>query len=87
MKIETKFDLSQKIYDIRGHCWEVVSIKLANVHTQNRELWEIYELGNEGTSNYTCCILPLDKDRFFATKSEAEQALKRLEGKDERICD
>ena len=79
MKIKTKFDLLQKIYDIYGHCWEVISIKLTNVNSSKRDLWEIYELGNKGTSNFTVCILPIDKDRFFATKSEAEQALKRLE--------
>lgn len=77
MKIETKFDLNQKIYDIYGNCWEIEKIELT--YNNYNELWEIYRLGNKGTENYNCCILPHDKDIFFATREEAEKKLKEME--------
>lgn len=68
MKIETKFDLKQQIYDIYGHCWEVQQIELA--YFEDGKMREIYRLGNKGTKNYNCCMLPEDKDRFFTSRAE-----------------
>lgn len=76
MKIETKFDLNQKIYDIWGNCWEVQTIELT--YNNYNELWEIYRLGNKGTDKYSCCIFPNDKDTFFTSKAEAEQKIKEI---------
>ena len=42
---------------------------------------EIYRLGHDGTDDYNCCIMPVDSDRFFATKEEAEQKLAEIKGK------
>ena len=69
MKIETKFDLNQKIYDIYGNCWTVAVIKLA--YNTCGELEEYYILEVKGTMRYECCVLPRDEDIFFATREEA----------------
>ena len=39
---------------------------------------EIYRLGHDGTDDYNCCIMPVDSDRFFATKEEAIEKLEQL---------
>ena len=71
MKIETKFDLNQKINDIYGNCWTVAVIKLA--YNTCGELMEYYILEVKGMMRYECCVLPRDEDIFFATREEAEQ--------------
>jgi hypothetical protein len=40
-------------------------------------------LGNEGTNDYSACLLTEIGVRFFPTRAEAEKALKEMEGENE----
>ena len=72
MKIETKFDLSQKVYYING---------------SKNKICEgfIYNIRFDSSNGITYFIPMLQRDAFrisedelFASKSEAEQALKKV---------
>lgn len=71
-----KFKIGQEIWDcISKRYWKVNRIELTE------ENWEVYRLGHDGTEDYNCCIMPNDKDVFFATREDAEARLAELEGK------
>lgn len=74
MKIETKFDKGDTAYAILDNYFEVnvKEVKIVGIYLEYKI---IDEKGNR--------IFKLNYPQLFATKSEAEQALKRLEGKDE----
>lgn len=80
MKIETKFDIGQEVWFIKRciyyvkNPYEIRSGKIGAI-----------QLYDEGRISYVVFIDFFEENELFATKAEAEQALKRLEGKDEKI--
>ena len=48
------------------------------VGIDNAKLYE--RLVYDETDDYNCCIMPVDNDRFFATKEEAQAKLEELKG-------
>lgn len=47
---------------------------------ENNKLCEIYRLEHYGTDDYSCCVMPFDSDRCFATEQEAIEKLKEIQG-------
>lgn len=70
MKIETKFDIGQEVWFLRLK--QIYKIEIYYISISKD--FVIYK------DKYNCAYFEED---LFATKSEAEQALKRLERKDE----
>lgn len=84
--IVPKFKIGQEIWEITPLMyWKIKRIEWHKFNGGNGDVvMEIYRLGHDGTDDYNCCIMPVDNDRFFATKEEAEQKLAEIKGeKDE----
>jgi len=77
MKIKTKFDIGQKVYFIFEPDRAIISGIVMGLHIYYDCI--IYLISNE----YFDYNSSVEEQRVYKTKSEAEQALKRLEGKDE----
>ena len=75
MKIKTKFDLLQKVYFIFEPDKAIISGIVMGIHIYENCI--IYLISNE----YFDYNSSVEEQRVYKTKSEAEQALKRLEGK------
>lgn len=80
--IVPKFKVGQEIWEITPlMSWEIKRIEWHKFNGGNGDVVvEIYRLGHDGTDDYNCCIMPVDNDRFFATKEEAQAKLKELQG-------
>jgi hypothetical protein len=80
--IVPKFKVGQEIWEITPlMSWKIKRIEWHKFNGGNGDVvMEIYRLGHDGTDDYNCCIMPVDNDRFFATKEEAELKLKELKG-------
>ena len=80
--IVPKFKVGQEIWEITPlMSWKIKRIEWHKFNGGNRDVvMEIYRLGHDGTDDYNCCIMPVDNDRFFATKEEAQSKLKELIG-------
>ena len=83
--IVPKFKVGQEIWEITPlMSWKIKRIELHKFNGGNGDVvMEIYRLGHDGTDDYNCCIMPVDNDRFFATKEEAQAKLEELGEKDE----
>lgn len=83
--IVLKFKVGQEIWEITPlMSWKIKKIEWHKFNGGNGDdVMEIYKLGHDGTDDYNCCIMPIDNDRFFATKEEAEAKLKELLGERE----
>ena len=78
--IVPRFKVGQEIWFV-GYSsvqnWIINSIELKYIKD---ELCEIYRLGHYGTDDCSCCIMPFDSDRYFATEQEAQDKLKEIQG-------
>ena len=76
--IVPKFKIGQEIWEITPlMSWKIKRIEWHKFNGGNGDvIIEIYRLGHDGTDDYNCCIMPVDNDRFFSTKEEAEAKLK-----------
>lgn len=78
--IVPRFKVGQEIWFV-GYSsvqnWIINSIELKYIKD---ELCEIYRLGHCGTDDCSCCIMPFDSDRYFATEQEAQDKLKEMQG-------
>jgi hypothetical protein len=83
--IRPKFKVGQEIWEITPlMSWKIKRIEWHKFNGGNGDVvMEIYRLGHDGTDDYNCCIMPVDSDRFFATKEEAQAKLKELQGERE----
>lgn len=81
--IVPKFKVGQEIWEITPlMSWKIKRIEWHKFNGGAGDVVvEIYRLGHDGTDDYNCCIMPVDSDRFFATKEEAEAKLKELTAK------
>ena len=81
--IVPKFKVGQEIWEITPlMSWKIKRIEWHKFNGGNGDVvMEIYRLGHDGTDDYNCCIMPVDNDRFFATKEEAQAKLEELRGK------
>ena len=79
--ITTHFKLGQEIWFV-GYSsiqsWIIKGIELKYIKDK---LCEICRLGHHGTDDYSCCVMPFDSDRCFATEQEAQAKLKEIQGK------
>ena len=78
--IVSRFKIGQEIWyagcsSIQS--WIVNKIELD--YMVNDKLCEIYRLGHYGTDDYSCCMMPFDSDRYFATEQEARAKLKETQ--------
>lgn len=80
--IVPKFKVGQEIWEITPlMSWKIKRIEWHKFNGGNGDVVvEIYRLGHDGTDDYNCCIMPVDSDRFFATREEAEAKLQELQG-------
>lgn len=80
--IVPKFKVGQEIWETTPlMSWKVKRIECHKFDGGNGDVvMEIYRLGHNMTDDYNCCIMPVDNDRFFATKEEAEQKLAEIKG-------
>lgn len=80
--VRLKFKIGQEIWEITQlMSWKIKRIELHKFNGGNGDVvMEIYRLGHDGTDDYNCCIMPVDNDRFFATKEEALAKLEELRG-------
>ena len=80
--IVPKFKIGQEIWEITPlMSWKIKRIEWHKFNGGNGDIVvEIYRLGHDRTDDYNCCIMPVDNDRFFATKEEAEAKLRELQG-------
>ena len=80
--IRPKFEIGQEIWEITPlMSWKIKRIEWHKFNGGNGDVVvKIYRLGHDGTDDYNCCIMPVDSDRFFATKEEAEAKLRELQG-------
>ena len=80
--IVPKFKVGQEIWEITPlMSWKIKRIEWHKFNGGNGDvIIEIYRLGHDGTDDYNCCIMPVDSDRFFATKEEAQAKLEKLQG-------
>ena len=80
--IVPKFKVGQEIWEITPlMSWKIKRIEWHKFNGGNGDVVvEIYRLGHDGTDDYNCCIMPVDNDRFFATKEEAQAKLEELKG-------
>ena len=71
--IVPKFKVGQEIWEITSlMSWKIKRIEWHKFNGGIGDVVvEIYRLGHDGTDDYNCCIMPVDNDRFFATKEEA----------------
>ena len=79
--IVPRFRIGQEIWYVGCssiQSWIVNRIELD--YMVNDKLCEIYRLGHYGTDDYSCCIMPFDSDRYFATEQEAQAKLKEVNG-------
>lgn len=79
--IVPRFRIGQEIWYVGCssiQSWIVNRIELD--YMVNDKLCEIYRLGHYGTDDYSCCIMPFDSDRYFATEQEAQAKLKEIQG-------
>lgn len=78
--ITTHFKLGQEIWFV-GYSsiqsWIIKGIELKYIKDK---LCEICRLGHHGTDDYSCCVMPFDSDRCFATEQEAQEKLKEIQG-------
>ena len=83
--IVPKFKVGQEIWEITPlMSWKIKRIEWHKFNGGNGDvIMEIYRLGHDGTDDYNCCIMPVDSDRFFATKEEAQAKLEELQGERE----
>ena len=81
--IVPKFNVGQEIWEITPlMSWKIKRIEWHKFNGGAGDVVvEIYRLGHDGTADYNCCIMPVDSDRFFATKAEAEAKLEELQEK------
>lgn len=79
--IRPKFKVGQEIWEITPlMSWKIKRIEWHKFNGGNGDVVvEIYRLGHDGTDDYNCCIMPVDSDRFFATKEETQAKLKKCE--------
>lgn len=76
--IVLKYKIGQEIWETKPfRSWKVKEIELKEI---DRNLWEVYRLTHDNTDDYNCCIVPIENDRFFATKEEALAKLEELKG-------
>ena len=80
--IVPKFKVGQEIWEITPFMsWKIKRIEWHKFNGGNGDVvMEIYRLGHDGTDDYNCCIMPVDNDRFYATKEEAQAKLEELGG-------
>lgn len=80
--IRPKFKVGQEIWEIAPlMSWQIKRIECIQFNGGNGDVvMEIYRLGHDGTDDYNCCIMPIDNDRFFATKEETLAKLEELKG-------
>ena len=80
--IVPKFKVGQEIWETTPlMSWKIKRIEYHKFDGGNGDVvMEIYRLGHDMTDDYNCCIMPVDNDRFFATKEEAEQKLAEIKG-------
>ena len=80
--IVPKFKVGQEIWETTPlMSWKIKRIEWHKFNGGNGDVvMEIYRLGHDGTDDYNCCIMPVDNDRFFATKEEAQAKLEELQG-------
>ena len=78
--IVPKFKVGQEIWEITPlMSWKIKRIEWHKFNGGNGDVVvEIYRLGHDGTDDYNCCIMPVDNDRFFTTKEEAQAKLEEL---------
>ena len=78
--IVPKFKVGQEIWEITPlMSWKIKRIEWHKFNGGAGDVVvEIYRLGHDGTDDYNCCIMPVDSDRFFATKEEAQAKLREL---------
>ena len=78
--IVPKFKVGQEIWETTPlMSWKIKRIECHKFDGGNGDVvMEIYRLGHDMTDDYNCCIMPVDNDRFFATKKEALEKLKEL---------
>lgn len=79
--IVPQFRIGQEIWYVGCssiQSWIVNKIELD--YMENDKLCEIYRLGHYGTDDYSCCMMPFDSDRYFATEEEAQAKLKEIQG-------
>ena len=76
------FKVGQEIWETTPlMSWEIKRIEWHKFNGGNGDVvMEIYRLGHDGTDDYNCCIMPVDNDRFFATKEDALKKLEELKG-------
>ena len=82
--IVPKFKVGQEIWEITPlMSWKIKRIEWHKFNGGAGDVVvEIYRLGHDGTDDYNCCIMPVDSDRFFATKEEAQAKLQQMKGND-----
>lgn len=80
--IVPKFKVGQEIWGITPlMSWKIKRIEWHKFNGGAGDVVvEIYRLGHDRTDDYNCCIMPVDSDRFFATKEEAQAKLQELKG-------
>lgn len=78
--IVPKFKVGQEIWETTPlMSWKIKRIEWHKFNGGHGDvIVETYRLGHDGTDDYNCCIMPVDNDRFFATKAEALAKLKEL---------
>ena len=78
--IVPKFKVGQEIWEITPlMSWKIKRIEWHKFNGGAGDVVvEIYRLGHDRTDDYNCCIMPVDSDRFFATKEEAIEKLEQL---------
>ena len=81
--IVPKFVVGQEIWDKWLIAWKIKRVETHQFDNGNGNTTtiEIYRLGHDGNDDYSCCILPVDNDIFFATREEAEQKFAEIRGK------
>lgn len=84
--IVPKFKVGQEIWETTPlMSWKVKRIECHKFNGGNGDvIMEIYRLGHDVTDDYNCCIMPVDNDRFFATKEEALSRLEELKKENKR---
>lgn len=80
--IVPKFKVGQEIWETTPlMSWKIKRIEWHKFNGGYGDVVvEIYRLGHDGTDDYNCCIMPVDNDRFFTTKEEAQAKLQELKG-------
>lgn len=72
MKIETKFDIGQKIYTIEHREVKEWNIRYIQCNASREHIHTFYEIENNGL------IYVIWEEELFATREEAEQKLKEI---------